>query len=484
MFFLSKNILKEIIQEGNLFEKASNQDFHSDTPISKIRSFKNSPIIVKCIDLNNLNNVFCSLKLYDGEGYATVILDNNSYDANGRKLSSLSDQNNRDIEKNSILILSEYSIVKFKYIIEILKSSKSGGHKSKYSADQVSSVENEPILLINLFYLIGIDLELQIDNRIMDKEKKIVLNDEATIVDKKQKISYNEDSEIGENRILIPTHKICSLTPRVSLSDWSIVATVVKKNPIKTFVNKNTGNSGMYGRLQLRDENDFIELVAFNEPSYLKLFDSLELNTTYIIRNADICSSKKEYQAWRQSNTSNYEISVNKKTTFKLYPKLEVENVNQIIDTPIQAQTSNKKNENKSKTIKLSNLSHQPINSLVTVIGIVVSIEKECSHIETKTGKLSIRRFLITDDTSTTVSVALWGAQAENLDIVENSIILLNDCKLVSYGGLSLSVIRISGYIDITNNELIPDTIKLKEWWNINKEKEKSSESIKKKRKH
>jgi hypothetical protein len=127
-------------------------------------------------------------------------------------------------------------------------------------------------------------------------------------------------------------------------------------------------------------------------------------------------------------------------------------------------------NKSNDKFILIQDICKHQVNSLVSVIGIINDIE-DLDDISTKNvDQLALKRFTIIDNSSKTAKVALWGEEAKNFKFEIGTVLMLLDVKITNFGGRSFSVLRVSGIIDVSDNDLIPFCVELKEWLRKNSE--------------
>ena len=101
----------------------------------------------------------------------------------------------------------------------------------------------------------------------------------------------------------------------------------------------------------------------------------------------------------------------------------------------------------------------------VEVMGIILEIDEFSKQQETQTTDIQLRRFKLIDMTRTIVSVALWGKEAENFNYPVGTIIMLNNCKLTNFRGVSLSVHRSTFLTEVHKNTTHRLGRKLFKWW-------------------
>jgi hypothetical protein len=258
------------------------------------------------------------------------------------------------------------------------------------------------------------------------------------------------------------THTIKELAPRLSTTQWSIKVKVTNKSPIREFTNRQNGNHGRTMRLQLRDHTGQIEMVVFNDQC--DIFDELQLNNCFLIKNGEIKFSKASCRAWPNELSVIYDIIVTKNTTCEPCK-----------DIFLSARLETFKNQNDDKIVQsintyqkftpLSELILKPANSFVDVIGVVEDVG-DLKSITKKHKTTPLRNFKIVGPTNSIINVAVWGDEAEQFNIIKGSIVVLNNVQLTNYGGISLSVIRASKMTEMQLSESSSRLIKeLHEWY-------------------
>ena len=190
----------------------------------------------------------------------------------------------------------------------------------------------------------------------------------------------------------------------------------------------------------------------------------------FIIKNGEIKVAKNNLKSWPDQVSLQFEILITNQTEIIEAQREESdsEDDNIIVSEDKESEMVDNHNKNQTKPVLhhkftlFNELVKKKCESLVDVIGIITEIG-ELKKI--KKNDLSIRNFKMVDKTKTIITFALWGKQAESFDSKIGSVLLINKAKITNYGGLSLSVIRISEIIKInpnSNNKIAND---LYEWW-------------------
>ena len=491
MFLLSRNKLVELVDRSSLFFKASCVE--NDSNFTYIR-IVGEPLIFKITKIMNWQKM-CCMQLFDGIDSSICVLDDKTFFPNGSTSISKSNNLNESIESNSIIILHEYSIVNYQDVIESIRDPRIF---KNYEASK-TSFDQRKIIKIHSLSIIGKDNASKLSQSTSTTDlnpflstststtdlgapdsanvTSLVLSEQLSLITSKQGVTGYDDEacqpKTCEEKNVVMT--ISNLNEELDVDFVYFEATVVKKNNIKSFQTQ-SNFSGSYGRLLLRDKEDFIELLAFNNVNHLKIFEDLTPNTTYFFSKLSVKKANKKYQAWPQSNTTNYEVNIVDQTEINISTNKQCyENLTNIDQTlKNDSKTSNPINPiiNKSndKFILIQDICKHQVNSLVSVIGIINDIE-DLDDISTKKGELlALKRFTIIDNSSKTAKVALWGEEAKNFKFEIGTVLMLLDVKITNFGGRSFSVLRVSGIIDVSDNDLIPFCVELKEWLRKNSE--------------
>ncbi len=106
------------------------------------------------------------------------------------------------------------------------------------------------------------------------------------------------------------------------------------------------------------------------------------------------------------------------------------------------------------KFTKIDLLPSLKINSFINVIGVIMSVDNDLREIETKQGPLKILNFIIGDTSGKEVKVAMWGDDAINFKSKQGEVLKIEKAKLTSFGGFSLSILRLSTVENVTNLEI------------------------------
>jgi len=205
--------------------------------------------------------------------------------------------------------------------------------------------------------------------------------------------------------------------------------------------------SGSFIRLQLTDSSGSIELVAFNQLAELDAIKRMNMNKIYMISYADVKFMNLGCQKWPAKNGSAYELHVALETEIitideplSEYVLKSDEGLSPLIlqhPTPKLKPNHHSKYEN---YVNLQLLEHYKPESLINVLGLIIQVDTHVRKLPNK-DNLSLLNFKITDTSSESVSVAVWGAQADNFSFEIGDIVDISKCKLTNFGGRSLSLV-------------------------------------------
>ena len=102
----------------------------------------------------------------------------------------------------------------------------------------------------------------------------------------------------------------------------------------------------------------------------------------------------------------------------------------------------------------------------VEVMGVILEIEQCAKEQETQTININVRRFKLIDMTRTIISVALWGKEADEFNFKIGTIVMLNNCTLTNFRGVSLSVHKSTFLTEVHKQTTHRLGRKLFKWWN------------------
>lgn len=482
MFFYSENTLTELAKTRSLFESsATRKDEVCEETRFKLASFVKPIIQIEKISIPFTNKVdnsqFYILLLSDShsKSFGMVTEATIHHIIYNYYLASRL----RFIEDKHVIMLYEYSLMSQSN--QVLRDDQISYFMSSFDADDIN--KELPLLVLESFTIIGQETSITKGLLSTTKKEAAAASAESHHPDYLEDLDHNQTdpdpdhNQTESRRESLEIMSISSLSSSMSNQNWTIKSCLSKISPVKEFPYKK-GDIGRVMRMQFYDRTGYIEVVFFND--YIdRYIDFFEIGKCYYIRNSEIKYSKKTYRAWPDDLYSNFDIIVTKTTEFEqaddeiilkseiappshLKPSLEQESENGSQKSP-----NTQQQQQQSNFTTLSELILNKNKCLVDVIGVVCDIGDMApvNRINNKT-KLYVRRIKIVDETAAKpMSVAFWGKQASELDVNIGDIYMFKGAELSSFGGVSLSVLRSTGFMDITGYFNVPGVERLAMWW-------------------
>lgn len=512
MFFFCANSLRELSTSKSIFASSTNKE----NEISELTLFRIGSFVKPIIKIEKISNLFTN-KLDNSKFQVLLLNDSHSMSFGVVKEETLSriitnyysETIVRSIEDNHVIMILEYELIRRSN--QMLRDDEISYFMNSIKADNLNS--DLSLISLESFIIIGKDTTCSIgqydrsfssstcqyeneeeeddDEEEIDEEKALaMLSSASTSSQHQQKHNLHHHHESSEQSSSILS--IYSLSPSLSNQIWTIKSCLSKISPVKEFPYKKGDVIGRVMRMQFYDRTGYIEVVFFNE--FIDRYkDFFEIGKFYLIRNSEIKYSKKTYRAWPEDLYSNFDLIVTKTTEFQLtdneiihkseiaapssnrfeQQKMHTLNSQQSFATSqttpnSQKHASSKEQQSdniKSTFISLDQLILKKNKSLVDVIGVVCDIGDMSSLKLSKKKPLYIKRIKIVDNTADPISVAFWGEQASNLNVEIGQIYMFKGAELSSYGGLSLSVLRSTGFMNITGYYNVSGVEKLSMWW-------------------
>lgn len=235
------------------------------------------------------------------------------------------------------------------------------------------------------------------------------------------------------------THPIACLSPYQN--KWVIKARVTSKSNIRTW--SNARGEGKLFSIDLLDESGEIRLTFFRD-QVDKFYDMIETNKVYLFSRCQIKQANKKFS----SLNNDYEMTATSDT---------------------KVEPCNDEEENGIPTLKfnfttLSSVQDLPADSMIDIIGVCKSAGDVVNLVSRTTNReLKKRDVILVDHSLSSVTLVLWGSDAENFDPVGQPIVAMKQGRISEFnGGKSINMLG-SSLLQI--NPDIPEAHKLRGWF-------------------
>ncbi|XP_076272924.1 replication protein A 70 isoform X2 [Rhynchophorus ferrugineus] len=234
-------------------------------------------------------------------------------------------------------------------------------------------------------------------------------------------------------------HPISSLNPYNN--KWIIKARVMNKTPIKTW--SNSKGEGKLFSMDLIDESGEIRLTGFRD-LVDKFYDKVEIDKVYYISKCMLKPANKQF-----SNLKNdYEMTMVNETVIEECQDDDMGAVPQI-------------NYN---FVPVKQIMELDPKSIIDIIGVVKGVGDLQVFQARSTGReVKKKEVMLVDQSNASVTLTLWGAEAENFDGSNNPVVVLKGARISEFGG-GKTLSTVSGTIMKLNPDL-KESYRLKQWY-------------------
>lgn len=235
------------------------------------------------------------------------------------------------------------------------------------------------------------------------------------------------------------TINIGDLTPYIG--KWVVKGRVTSKSGIREYNNAKGG--GKLFSFTLADQSGEIKVTGFNTDCE-RYYPFVEPNKVYLLGRASVKNADKRY------TTADFEITLNNDSLLELSDNPQDDRA-----IPLA----------KFNFAGIGSLADLPVNQPVDLIGAITEVGDFSTIIsKTKNKELKKRNVTIVDMSRHSISVTIWGDQAETFVGQEGDIFVTKAARIGNYGGKSAS----AGDCIFINPD-IPETRKIKNWYrNLN----------------
>lgn len=235
------------------------------------------------------------------------------------------------------------------------------------------------------------------------------------------------------------TINIGDLTPYIG--KWVVKGRVTSKSGIREYNNAKGG--GKLFNFTLADNTGEIKVTGFNTDCE-RYYPIVEPNKVYILGRGSVKNADKRY------TTADFEITLNNDSLLELSGDPKDER-----SLPLA----------KFNFVGIGSLGDLALNQPVDLLGAITEVGEFSTIIsKTKNKELKKRNITIVDMSRHSISVTIWGDQAETFVAQEGDIFITKGARVGNYGGKSAS----AGDCIFINPD-IPETRKVKNWYrNLN----------------
>ncbi|XP_019727550.1 replication protein A 70 kDa DNA-binding subunit-like isoform X2 [Hippocampus comes] len=219
--------------------------------------------------------------------------------------------------------------------------------------------------------------------------------------------------------------------------EWTIRARVTVKSHIRTW--SNSRGEGKFFSFDVVDQSGEIRILAFNK-QVDKFFPRLEQNQVYLISNGSLKVANKQFT----SLNNDYEIALSPMS--RIAPCHDGRGVPSL----------------RCLFVPIAQLEDKEPDTILDVIGVCEEAE-DAVHITSKAGEqLTKRALTLIDCSGKTVTLTLWGEQAQMFDASRHPVVAIKGARLSTFDGRSLSALCST---TLTVDPDIPEASALRAWY-------------------
>jgi len=224
------------------------------------------------------------------------------------------------------------------------------------------------------------------------------------------------------------------------MNKWTIKARVSNKSQLRNY--NNARGPGKLFSCDLVDQSGEIRATAFNAECD-RLYSMLEVGEVFYIAKASLKAANRQY------NTLNndYEMTFNHDTQIEACDAGEGQNIPQV----------------QFNFTPIDELVNKAANTVCDVIGVVKSVSDMQTIVSKASQKEFSKRDILLVDEKASISVALWGQQAEEFDGTGNPVVAFKGIKVGDYNGRTLSCMN--GTLIRHDPTETPRTVELRVWY-------------------
>ncbi|GAB0090580.1 Replication protein A 70 kDa DNA-binding subunit [Sergentomyia squamirostris] len=248
-------------------------------------------------------------------------------------------------------------------------------------------------------------------------------------------------SSLAKNDITLKDyviHPISTLTPYQN--KWVIKGRISNKSNIRTW--KNDRGEGKLFSFEMADQTAEIRATAFKDQVDM-FYDKIEVDRTIYMTKCSMKSADKRFNATKHE----YELTLNSDTIIQGC-------FDEDHELPVTHYTF----------VPISQIAKMEPNSMIDVIGVCYTAGDVVQFTARTSGReLKKREVTLVDNSRATVSLTLWGEDAENFDASYQPVIAIRGARVTEFGG-GKTISLASGSL-MKKNPDIPEGHQMRGWF-------------------